>query len=184
MSNTITKNQTANVGKYSYQYVDIAQIHEYLEETMPKFVGKYNLTSVTLNVLNIERTFVDKLMSVKRHAICGILSSKVRHIYDVTKLYELEEIQNFLKDTEELRRIIKLTKETDSVYLLKRKISKEYNPLGKYDFDSFKIYFTDEIKSIYENMHNDLLYTNEKQKFEKAIETFEKINNILKEIDE
>ena len=159
-------------------------IHEYLEETMPKFVEKYNLTSVTLNVLNIERTFVDKLMSVKRHAICGTLSSKVRHIYDVTKLYELEEIQNFLKDTEELRRIIKLTKETDSVYLLKREISKEYNPLGKYDFDSFKIYFTDEIKSIYENMHNDLLYTNEKQKFEKAIETFEKINNILKEIDE
>lgn len=32
MSNTITKNQTANVGKYSYQYVDIAQIHEYLEQ--------------------------------------------------------------------------------------------------------------------------------------------------------
>ena len=29
---TITKNQTANVGKYSYQYVDIAQIHEYLEQ--------------------------------------------------------------------------------------------------------------------------------------------------------
>lgn len=31
MKNKITKNQTASVGKYSYQYVDIAQIHEYLE---------------------------------------------------------------------------------------------------------------------------------------------------------
>lgn len=31
MGNKITKNQTASVGKYSYQYVDIAQIHEYLE---------------------------------------------------------------------------------------------------------------------------------------------------------
>lgn len=31
MSTKITKNQTASVGKYSYQYVDIAQIHEYLE---------------------------------------------------------------------------------------------------------------------------------------------------------
>lgn len=37
MSNTITKNQTANVGKYSYQYVDIAQIHEYLEENGMKY---------------------------------------------------------------------------------------------------------------------------------------------------
>lgn len=31
MSTKITKNQTASTGKYSYQYVDIAQIHEYLE---------------------------------------------------------------------------------------------------------------------------------------------------------
>ena len=32
MSTKITKNQTAKVGeKYSYKYVDIAQIHEYLE---------------------------------------------------------------------------------------------------------------------------------------------------------
>ena len=28
---TVYKNRTANTGKYSYQYVDIAQIHEYLE---------------------------------------------------------------------------------------------------------------------------------------------------------
>lgn len=31
MASTVTKNQTANVGKYSYKYVDIAQIHFYLE---------------------------------------------------------------------------------------------------------------------------------------------------------
>lgn len=31
MASTVTKNQTANVGKYSYKYVDIAQIHSYLE---------------------------------------------------------------------------------------------------------------------------------------------------------
>ena len=35
---TITKNQTANVGKYSYQYVDIAQIHEYLEMYNMKYI--------------------------------------------------------------------------------------------------------------------------------------------------
>ena len=33
MGNTVKKNQTAKVGdKYSYKYVDIAQIHEYLEK--------------------------------------------------------------------------------------------------------------------------------------------------------
>ena len=31
MADTVRKNMTANVGKYSYKYVDIAQIHSYLE---------------------------------------------------------------------------------------------------------------------------------------------------------
>lgn len=31
METTVTKNKTANTPKYSYKYVDIAQIHEYLE---------------------------------------------------------------------------------------------------------------------------------------------------------
>jgi len=35
---TIKKNQTANVGKYSYQYTDLAQIHEYLESINSKYI--------------------------------------------------------------------------------------------------------------------------------------------------
>lgn len=31
MADTVKKNMTANTGKYSYKYVDIAKIHEYLE---------------------------------------------------------------------------------------------------------------------------------------------------------
>lgn len=31
MADTIAKNKTAKMPKYSYKYVDIAQIHEYLE---------------------------------------------------------------------------------------------------------------------------------------------------------
>ena len=157
-------------------------IHEYLEVSFPEYIEKYNLKSVTLNVLNIERTFIDKLMSVKRHALCGTLKSKVRHIYDISRLFKLPEIQTFLKNKIELERLIKLTKETDSFYLRKRNIPVEYNPLGDYDFDKFKIHFSEEIKKIYENLHKNLLYTNEKQDFEEAIKIFKEINSILKEI--
>lgn len=31
MADTVKKNQVANTGKYSYKYVDIAQIHDYLD---------------------------------------------------------------------------------------------------------------------------------------------------------
>lgn len=39
MANTITKNQTAQVGeKYSYKYVDIAQIHDYLDSINARYI--------------------------------------------------------------------------------------------------------------------------------------------------
>ena len=68
--------------------------------------------------------------------------------------------------------------------MTKRSLPKEYNPEGKYDFQNFKHCFNKDIKSVYENMHNTLLYTNEKQKFDEAIDAFEQINKLLIDIDE
>ena len=84
----------------------------------------------------------------------------------------------------ELKRLIQITKGTDSFYLNKRGISTEYNPTVEYDFSSWREKFTSEIRSIYENLHKELLYTDEKQSFDQAVETFDKIDLILKEIGE
>ena len=160
-------------------------IHEFLEEQGAEDdIQKFELASVTLNVLHIERTFIDKIMSVKRHAICESLDKKVRHIYDVTRLFTLPEIQDFLRDKTELKRLIRITKETDSYYLEKRGITKEYNPNGAYDFDSWKQYLTPQIRLRYETLHKDLLYTDEQQKFDDALQAFSDISKIFAEICE
>ena len=160
-------------------------IHEFLEENgSDEDIVKYEFSSVTLNVLNIERTFIDKIMSVKRHAICGSLDKKVRHIYDVTRLFTLPEIQDFLRDKTELKRLIRITKETDAYYLEKRGITKEYNPNGAYDFESWKQYLTPQIRLRYETLHKDLLYTDEQQKFDDALQAFSDISKIFAEICE
>ena len=160
-------------------------IHEFLEEQGAEDdIQKFELASVTLNVLHIERTFIDKIMSVKRHAICESLDKKVRHIYDVTRLFTLPEIQDFLRDKTELKRLIRITKETDSYYLEKRGITKEYNPNGAYDFDSWKQYLTPQIRLRYETLHKDLLYTDEQQKFDDALQAFSDISKIFAEISE
>ena len=160
-------------------------IQEFLEERGGEDdIDKYGLQAVTLNVLNIERTFVDKLMSVKRHAICGNIEAKVRHIYDVARLFSLPEIKAFLDDQDELKRLIRLTKDTDSYYLEKRSISQEYDPTGTYDFDAWKHHLTDRVRSIYESLHKELLYTDEKQNFDDALSAFSEINEILKNINE
>ena len=160
-------------------------IHEFLEEQGAEDdIQKFELASVTLNVLHIERTFIDKIMSVKRHAICESLDKKVRHIYDVTRLFTLPEIQDFLRDKTELKRLIRITKETDRYYLEKRGITKKYNPNEAYDFDSWKQYLTPQIRMRYETLHKDLLYTDEQQKFDDALHAFSDISKIFAEICE
>lgn len=160
-------------------------IQEYLEkEGMQDVVTEFELQDVNVNTLDITRTFVDKVMTVKRHAICGTLSRKVRHIYDVTVLLDRSDIQDYLKNTAQLKQLLKLTKETDSFYLQKRDISVEYDPLGAYDFEDWKQYFNDEIHGRYETLHEDLLYTSNRQNFEKAIRAFEFISGLFASIGE
>ena len=130
---------------------ELLEAHGFLDD-----VAQYGLSSVELNVLGIERTFIDKLMSVKRHAICGTLAGKVRHIYDAKQLYSMPEIQAFLADTNELRRLMQLTKATDSYYLGKRNIPSEYDPTGAYNFNAWKDKLDDNVRSNYEKLHKIL----------------------------
>ena len=160
-------------------------IQEYLESRgMDDVVSEFELKPVSVNTLAIERTFIDKVMAVKRHAYFGTLPQKVRHIYDVTMLLDRPEIQKFLNDKDELRRLLKLTKETDSFYLFKRGIVKDYNPTGLYDFNTWKDKFDSNVKENYEQLHNNLLYTKEKQDFTKAVNAFETIDRLFKNIGE
>ena len=160
-------------------------IQEYLEENgYDEAIARYELEEIRINVLDITRTFVDKLMSVKRHAICGNLEAKVRHIYDVTRLYQLPEIQAFLHNREELQRLMRITKDTDAFYLTRRGISEEYNPKGPYDFPSWKHHMTVSVRKEYESLHRTLLYTDQKQLFDEAVLTFDRINQILQAIGE
>ena len=161
-------------------------IQEYLEgKKLDDIVEEYELMKFFVNVLDIRRTFVDKLLAVKRHVICGTINKKVRHIYDVKRLLEQEDVRKFLADSAELKRIVGLTKKTDIEYLEKRTITDDYDPVEKFNFDTWKDAFSSsEIKTRYESLHNDLLYTDKKQDFREAIEAFEKINEILSGINE
>lgn len=160
-------------------------IQEFLEaKGFSEDVERFELSLVEINTLNIERTFIDKIMSVRRHAICGTLGKKVRHIYDVTRLFQMPEIQVFLEDEEELKHLLRLTKETDSFYLGRRNISEAYDPLGIYDFASWKDLLDADIRATYESLHTNLLYTDEKQDFDTAIQTFERIDEILNSLGE
>ena len=160
-------------------------IQEFLEDNgYFDAVSKYELHAITLKVLDITRTFVDKLMSVKRHAICGTLGEKVRHVYDVARLYAMPEIQLFLRSKDELKRLIQITKDTDSFYLSKRGVSGDYDPKGAYDFSAWEKYLTGEIQINYESFQRTFVYTTQRLGFDEALRTFREINQILQSIEE
>lgn len=165
------------------------QVKTYIQEFLEakggvEDIARFELVEVTINVLNIERTFIDKLMSVKRHAICGSLNRKARHIYDVVRLYQMPEIQAFLSEKNELKRLVKLTKDTDSFYIGRRNVSVEYDPTGAYDFAGWRERLGADIKAVYETLHENLLYTDEQQNFTDAIKVFAEIDALLQEIGE
>ncbi len=159
-------------------------IHEYLENHgFDPDIVTYGLEPVKVNVLNIEMTFIDKIMAVKRHSICGTIESKSRHIYDVVRLFSMPEIQLFIQNKNDLSRVISLTKETDAFYLQKRGIPESYIPTGPFDFSVWKPSFV-KAKNNYEHLHEQLLYTDEKQSFDDALHVFEEISTIFAEIGE
>lgn len=160
-------------------------IQDFLEEEgRLEVIQRYELKEVKVNTLCIQRTFLDKVMSVKRHAICGTLEQKVRHIYDVTMLYGRDDIQAFLNNKQSLKELIIKTKETDRFYLEKRSVSKDYDPVGAYNFISWQQCFNEAIRMRYESLHKDLLYTDQKQDFKRAIAVFREISNLFAELGE
>ena len=66
----------------------------------------------------------------------------------------------------------------------RRNISKEYNPMGAYDFDKWKNCFDGLVRSNYEHLHENLLYSDEKQSLDNAITVFTEVDRIMKEIEE
>ncbi len=160
-------------------------LHEYLEfKKENTLIRQYQLNPIEVLTLDISRTFIDKIMAIKRHAMSGTLPSKVRHIYDVVQLWKHPEIHRFIKNKNELKNIMKETKENDHFYFEKRNMKPKYEATNPYDYDSWKNLINQLSIQNYERLHIDLLYTNQKQHIEEALNTLAEISKLLKSLEE
>ncbi|KAF0223102.1 MAG: hypothetical protein FD133_616 [Erysipelotrichaceae bacterium] len=160
-------------------------IHEYLEKNaLYDVINEYEINSVSLYVQNIEQTFLEKVMAVKQHALTEKLMIKVRHIYDVTQLSTHREIVTLMNDKSKLKELVVKVKNSCQVHFESVSTGHVFNALELYAFDAWKDQFNQDIKSVYEQLHQDLLYTNQVQDFNEAILCFESISRTLLEIGE
>ncbi len=159
-------------------------IHEYLEEIDEyKYIKEMNLREIEINVLCITRTFVDKLFAIKRHCYMGTITSKIRHVYDVYKMFDQEDIKNLLLDKTELKRLIELTRESNNTYL-KRRRNVNIEQLNNFSKEEIlKRLSNKKSRKAYEQLQDNLLFTAEKQNYDEALNTIKKIIKIIEELD-
>src|SRR5690606_995040 len=69
-------------------------------------IEQYDLNSFPLNVLSIKRTLVEKLLGIVKDSYhadpVGRLSNRIRHLYDICKILQVDEHRHFLA-TDEFR---------------------------------------------------------------------------------
>lgn len=71
---------------------------------MDTFIAQYGLDSFELNVLSLEQTLCEKLVSLIRFSMAdddmAALSSKIRHFYDLAALLQIEHIKLYVQREE------------------------------------------------------------------------------------
>lgn len=155
------------------------------EETSANILRELELETFYVNTLNIERTFMDKVFAIKRHTLEGNIKNKARHLYDVKKLWEHEEVKRFLDQSERVKALVQLIKKTDAIYLTGKRECSRYRPKENFDYNLWKDELAiKELRKSYEFLHKELLYTDEKQKFEDALAVMEQVADIFIKIKE
>lgn len=161
-------------------------IAKFFRETNGSFIEEYGLHPFEVSVLNTSRTFVEKVLSLARISIdddesFSSLKKKVRHFYDIHKLYETEEIQKFIKD-QELENMLKLALD-DDLSNPEFKDSWEGCSLSEVKlFSDMENVFTN-IESTFEGDFKSLLYGDEKVSITDVKNSFSALLKILPVIE-
>lgn len=75
---------------------------EFLRSVDEALIDEYGLHKIAVNVLDIKRTFAEKVMGLVRAGYdknsINTLIEKIRHIYDIHKLLDTQEIKTMLSD--------------------------------------------------------------------------------------
>lgn len=85
------------------------EIESYLAKYLKKigkeeFIPTFGLESFEIEILSVKRTFIEKVFAVLDYTFEKNpeekLGNKIRHLYDIHKLYQLQEIKDFLNAEE------------------------------------------------------------------------------------
>ena len=106
-----------------YEPYEQKKVHTFISEMMLRsgqenLIEEYGLQEFPVNVLKLERTFCEKIMSLVRFSYSedyiGDLKSKIRHTYDLHQMLQQKEILDFF-ESEDFERMLNKVGQDDVV---------------------------------------------------------------------
>lgn len=136
------------------------EIESYIAKYLKKigkeeFISAFGLESFEIEVLSVKRTFTEKVFAVLDYTFEENpeeeLGNKIRHLYDIYKLYQLQEIQDFLNTEESFDMASKVVVQND--FFGKRKDTIYRTSFLYSDFNRI-----DGIEGIYKSMFKSMVF--------------------------
>ena len=155
-------------------------ISSYLRETGNEMaINQYNLEKFEVNVLKLERTFIEKVSALTKNTYLSkgadfeLLQKNVRHFYDLAKLKQTPEISRLLKESLEFKAMLDRVKQDDSNTDRKKEWAhKKYKDAPV--FSDFEAVWK-KIRPAYNGVFKEMLYKGEKLPPESEIEEIVKL---------
>jgi predicted nucleotidyltransferase component of viral defense system len=161
-------------------YIQDFMLHAGTED----LIKKYNMSSFNVQALSVERTLCEKIISLVRfsHVVDRemILSSKVRHIYDLHLMLNNEKILSFFNGDDFIKMIVKVGEDDFIGYKNNNEWLKDH-PVSAVIFDSPEKVWQ-HIMDAYQGSFKKMVYGELPSEFD-LLDTLSKIGTRIKPID-
>ena len=167
---------------FSKESVDsfVAQFFKITDRS--ELISQYELNTFELNVLSIERTFFEKVLSIIRLSYNGsdALKLKIRHFYDIVRIFQENRLILNSEDSIKIFRAALNDDKNNSTFAgvwLEKSLSEAHL------FNDFKTLWKS-LEPTYKNDLKDLIWNNTLPKSSEVIEVILKIEEFIKRIEE
>lgn len=155
-------------------------IYKYaLSEEKRILKNKYNICNFNIEIITLERIFIDKIFAAEFYYIRKMYDDTAKHIYDITVLMKNKKIKLFLSNKKEVLKMIKYKRKEETL----RKGGIEKNKKIS-DFEYFKSITNELLKSFNKMQKIYVLDEESKITINEAKKALKKLNYIFKEIEE
>lgn len=110
---------------------------------------QFDVTKIEIEIIKLERMFIDKIFAAEFYYIRNMYMDTAKHLYDISVLFNNDQIQKLLNDKEELNKLIDYKRQEEKV-----RIGGIDEKTAIKDFSYFKLEFSDALIREFENMQN------------------------------